>query len=112
MIGKSWGPVALVVNPTLERSFAGQPNPPVEFEPRGKVGYAFGDESSLSLAYFSALGPTSGFDLRSEQKHQLFAELEKEIGTGWDAAISLGRGLTTSSDRYVVATRVEYRLSR
>ncbi len=112
MIGKTWRSVAFVLNPAFERSLAGNASHPVEFEPRARVGYAFGDEGSLSLEYYGALGPTSRFDPRSEQKHQLFAAIEKEFATRWDLAVSVGRGLTTSSDRAVFATRLEYRINR
>jgi hypothetical protein len=110
MIGKTWGSVALVANPAFERSLGGLTNHPVEFEPRARIGYGFGDDASISLQYYGALGPTSGFDPRSQQKHQVFAAIEKEFSTRWDLAVSFGRGLTASSDRAVLATRLEYRV--
>jgi hypothetical protein len=109
MIGKTWGALGLTFNPVLERSLTATHE--VEFEPKGKVGFAFGDEGSLSLEYYSTLGPTSGFDPRSQQKHQLFVALEKELFSNFELAGSVGRGLTSSSDRLVIATRVEYRIN-
>jgi hypothetical protein len=109
MIGKAWRSLALVANPAFERSLAGPTAHPIEFEPRGRISYGFGDEGSLSLECYSSLGPTSGFDPRSEQKHQLFVAAEKEFSTRWELAASFGRGLTASSDRNVIATRIEYR---
>jgi hypothetical protein len=111
MIGKTWGSVALVANPAFERSL-GPAAHPLEFEPRGRISYGFGDEASLSLEYYSSLGPTSGFDPRSEQKHQLFLAIEKEFSPRWEFAASFGRGLTASSDRSVISTRLEYRIRR
>jgi hypothetical protein len=112
MIAKTWRSIGLVANPAFERSLAGPTAHPIEFEPRGRISYGFGDEGSLSLEYYSSLGPTSGFDPRSEQKHQVFVAVEKELSTRWELAASFGRGLTASSDRNVIATRIEYRLSR
>jgi hypothetical protein len=112
MIGKTWRSVSLVANPAFERSLGDPSAHPIEFEPRGRISYGFGDEGSLSLEYYTSLGPTSGFDPRSEQKHQLFVAADKEISTRWELAASFGRGLTASSDRSVVATRIEYRFSR
>ncbi len=109
MIGKTWGSVALVANPAFERSLSGAAAHPVEFEPRGRISYGFGQEALLSLEYYSSLGPTSGFDTRSEQKHQIFVAIEKALSARWGMAASFGRGLTVTSDRAVVATRVEYR---
>jgi hypothetical protein len=112
MIGKRWHSVAFVANPAFERSLGAAAAHPVEFEPRGRITYGFGDEGSLSLEYFTSLGPTSRFDQLSAQKHQIFLAVEKDFWTRWELAASVGRGLTTSSDRSVIATRIEYRLGR
>lgn len=112
MIGKSWGPLAFVLNPSFERSFATGVSHPVEFEPKARFGYGFGEEGSFFLEYYSTLGPTSGFDPRSQQKHQLFAAFEKELSQNFELALSVGRGLTSSSDQGVIATRLEYRVGR
>jgi hypothetical protein len=111
MVGKTWRSVSLVANPAFERSLGDPSAHPIEFEPRGRISYGFGDEGSLSLEYYTSLGPTSGFDPRSEQKHQLFVAAQKELSTRWELAASFGRGLTASSDRNVIATRVEYRFT-
>lgn len=110
MIGKTWGSMAIAFNPVLEQSLANETGNKVEFEPKGRIGFIVGDEASLSLEYYSTLGPTSGFDPRSEQNHQLFAAFEKEI-SNFEFAASVGRGLTSSSDRMVIATRLEYRIN-
>jgi hypothetical protein len=112
MIGKSWRSLAFVANPAFERGLGDAVDHPVEFEPRGRITYGFGDEASLSLEYYSSLGPTSRFDPVSSQKHQVFLAAEKEFSKRWELAVSFGRGLTASSDRSVIATRVEYRIGR
>ena len=111
MIAKTWRSLALVANPAFERSLAGPAAHPIEFEPRGRISYGFGNEGSLPIEYYSSLGPASGFDPRSEQKHQLFVAAEKELSTRWELAASFGRGLSASSDRSVIATRIEYRIN-
>jgi len=112
MIGKTVGPVSFVLNPAFERSLSAEPSHPLEFEPKGRISYGFGQEGSIALEYYSTLGPMSGFDPRSEQKHQLFAAFEKELSDTWEMALSVGRGLTPSSDRAVIATRLEYRIGQ
>jgi hypothetical protein len=112
MIGRTWGSLAVVANPSLERGLGNPIERAIEFEPKGKISYAFGDEGSLSLEYYSSLGPTSGFDPLAGQKHQVFVAVEKELWSRWELAASVGRGLTSSSDRSVIATRVEYRIGR
>lgn len=49
MIGKTWGSIALVANPAFERGLSGPVAHQIEFEPRGRFSYCFGDEGSLSL---------------------------------------------------------------
>jgi hypothetical protein len=112
MVGKTWHSLAVAFNPALEQSFANGEKHELEFEPKGRVGLMFGDDASLSLEYYTTLGPTSRFDPRSEQKHQLFAAFETELTPHFEWAVSVGRGLTESSDRTVIATRVEYRIGR
>ena len=112
MIGKTWESVAVAFNPVFERGVADDAGHPVEFEPKGRVGFSLGDEGSLALEYYSSLGPTARFDPRSEQKHQLFVAIEKELSSNLEIAASVGRGLTGSSDRVVIATRLEYLIAR
>src|SRR2546423_2065293 len=112
MIGKTLGRVAFVANPAFERGVGDAAERAIEFEPRGRISYGVGDEGSLSLEYYSSLGPTSRFDPPSGQKHQVFLAAEKEVWDRWELAASFGRGLTASSDRSVIATRVEYRFGR
>ena len=112
MIGKSWRSVAVVVNPAFERSLGDPANRLIEFEPRGRISYGFGDEGAVSLEYYSSLGPTTHLDPVAGQKHQLFLAVEKELKNRWELAASFGKGLTSSSDHAVLATRVEYRIGR
>ena len=49
MIAKTWRTVSLVANPAFERSLDGRAAHPIEFEPRGRISYGFGDQGSLSL---------------------------------------------------------------
>ena len=112
MISARWQSLSFVVNPSLERA-VGTPGPhSIEFEPKGKVVREFGDEGSVALEYYSSLGPIRALDPRSEQIHQLFASVEKELWQRWEFAFSFGRGLTAASDRNVIATRIEYNFGR
>jgi hypothetical protein len=108
MVSANLGSLSLVLNPSLERA-VGTPGPhSIEFEPKGKIAREFGDEGSIALQYYSSLGPIRALDPRSEQIHQLFASVEKELWQRWEVALSYGRGLTAASDRNVIATRIEY----
>jgi hypothetical protein len=112
MIGKTWKSFAIAFNPALEQSLANGAERELEFEPKGRMGFMFGDDASISLEYYTTLGPTAHLDPRSEQQHQLFAAFETELSPRFEFAASVGRGLTPSSDRTVIATRLEYVFGR
>lgn len=112
MVSASWKSVDFVVNPALERALGATTGSEVEFEPRGKIARNFGDEGSVALEYYTTLGPLNSFEPRSQQIHQVFASIEKELHERWEFALSFGRGLTAASDRSVIATRIEYNFRR
>jgi hypothetical protein len=96
ILGKSFGPVSLLVNPMFERGFDGDERE-IEFEPKGKVEYAFGDEGAIALEYYG-----------SEYHQQLFATFETEVAHKWELGFGVGRGLTRESDKSVLTTKIEY----
>jgi hypothetical protein len=100
IVGKSFGPVSLVVNPSLERGFTGDEHE-IEFEPRGKLAYEFGDDGAVALEYYG-----------SEHNHQLFATIETEVAQKWEFGVGVGRGLTRESDKSVLTTKIEYHFGR
>lgn len=112
IIGKTFGPVSLVLNPSLERGLGAESNNKVEFEPRAKVAYQFGDEAAIALEYFGCVGPLSAFEPRDEQRHQLFATLQTELSPRWEIGIGAGHGLTEGSERTVISTKIEYHFGR
>lgn len=109
IIGKHFGKISWLVNPAFERGM-GRGVHSWEFEPRGEVNYALGEEGAIGVAYYSVLGPVVKFDERSHQRHQLFFTGKSELRSGIEAGIGLGRGLTRNSDRWVIATRLEFAL--
>ena len=106
ILGKELGRISLMLNPAFERGI-GAGNHKWEFEPRARVGYAIDDEQSVGLEYYSVLGPVSGLDSLSHQRHQLFATGKAELSSAVEGGIGIGRGLTRNSDRWVITTRLE-----
>ncbi len=109
IVGKDFGRISLLVNPAFERGLGGGVHP-WEFEPRGEVNYALGEDGALGVAYYSVLGPVAKFDERSHQRHQLFLTGTSELRAGVEAGLGIGRGLTRNSDRWVIATKLEFSL--
>jgi hypothetical protein len=106
IFGKAMGSVSFYFNPAFERGLDGGPQS-WELEPRARFAHAVNAESSVGLEYYSVLGPVSAFDASTNQRHQLFVTGKTELPTGIDAALGIGRGLTRSSDRWVITTRLE-----
>lgn len=107
ILGTDAGRFSFVVNPAFERGIGNNSEHEWEFEPRAEVGYALGEEESLGLEYYSVMGPVEQFDPTSHQRHQLFATGKFELPSGIEAALGVGRGLTSNSDRWVVSTKLE-----
>jgi hypothetical protein len=109
IVGKDFGRISLLVNPAFERGI-GRGIHPWEFEPRGEVNYALGEDGAVGVAYYSVLGPVAKFDERSHQRHQLFLTGKSELRPGVEGGLGIGRGLTRNSDRWVIATKLEFSL--
>ena len=109
ILGKDLGGISLLVNPAFERGL-GRGTHAWEFEPRGEVNYALGPGGAVGIAYYTVLGPVAKFDQRSHQRHQLFLTGKSELRSGVEAGLGIGRGLTRDSDRWVIATKLEFSL--
>lgn len=109
ILGKDFGRVSFLVNPAFERGLGGGVHA-WEFEPRGGINYALGEDCAVGVAYYSVLGPVAKFDDRSHQRHQLFLTGQSELRSGVEGGLEIGRGLTRNSDRWVIATKLEFSL--
>lgn len=110
IVGKSFGPVSVVINPAIERGFGQRKEHELELEPRGKVSYQLGGEGAVSLEYYGALGPATAFEPVYEQHHQLFVTAQAELAHRWEIGFGVGRGLTRESDHTTVSAKLEYQI--
>ena len=112
IVARSFGAVSLVFNPAFERGLSGSGEHHIEMEPRGKIAYGFGDDALIALEYYAGLGGIGENYSIAEQRHQVFARLETEVSRRLEIGLGVGRGLTRSSDRWVVVTVLEYKAAR
>ena len=112
IIAKQIGAVSLTLNPALERGIGNQSEHEIELEPRGQLAYSFGDEGSFALEYYAGLGGIGESKPMKDQRHQLFARMSAEVAPRLELSLGAGRGLTRTSDRWVIATVIEYELKR
>jgi hypothetical protein len=99
------------VNPALEKSITGEnAGRGWEFSPNAAVSYDVTREVTAAVEYYGSLGPVSGFDPAPEQQHQLFAAVDLNVSPKWEINLGVGRGMTASTDRWLVKTILGYRL--
>jgi len=111
IIDKQMGPWYWSVNPALEKAVAGEnAGRGWEFSPNAAVSYDVTREVTGALEYYGSLGPVSGFDAGPEQQHQLFAAVDLNVSPKWEINLGVGRGMTASTDRWLVKTIIGYRL--
>lgn len=110
ILSKRVGPLDFVVNPAFERGVSGSEEHHIDMEPRASIGHSFDEEESISLEYYAGLGGIGEHYSVSDQTHQIFAKFQGEFAEKLEFAIGLGRGLTKSSDRWVITTAFEYKL--
>lgn len=109
ILSKSFGAVSLAFNPAFERGLSGSGEHHIEMEPRGKIGYGFGDDASVAIEYYAGLGGIGEGYTVARQRHQLFTKIEGEMSPRIEAAFGIGRGLTRSSDKWVITAALELR---
>ena len=112
ILAKTFGTFAIVFNPAFERGLSGSGEHHVEMEPRGKIGYGFGDDASVALEYYAGLGGIGEGYTLAEQRHQLFAKVEGEMSRRMEASLGVGKGLTRSSDKWVITASLEFKTGK
>ena len=110
IVGREWGPVAVAVNARLERGLGGTGDAEWELEPAASVRVQVSRPLALVTEYFSALGALDAIGPASTQTHLLFPGISLRLGDDveWNAAV--GIGLTSTADRLLLKTGIEFPL--
>ena len=91
------------LNPTLERSLRGPAAASgFEFSPNVALAVDVTPVVNLAAEYYGAFGPLTEFDPVAEQEQQLFGAVNLNVSPAWEINAGLGRGFTTSTDRWIV----------
>lgn len=91
------------LNPAFEKSLRGPgASTPFEFSPNVDVGYDVTKKVNLSLEYYGAWGPVTGFDPVAVQQHQLFLATNLDWGPDWEFNFGYGSALTAGGDKKIV----------
>lgn len=112
ILARTFGALTVAFNPAFERGLSGSGEHHIEMEPRGKIGFGFGDDASVALEYYAGLGGIGEGYTLAQQRHQLFGRIGGEVSPRMEAAFGVGRGLTRSSDKWVITAALEYKLGK
>ncbi len=100
------------LNPDLTKSFQGvDAHRGFGFEPALKVSYDVTRLVAAGLEYYAETGPIAHFDPLSEQHHVIFPTVDLNFSEDWEFNFGVGRGLTGSSEHWVVKCIIGHRFS-
>jgi hypothetical protein len=104
------GRLYLSINPDLSVATKGpDAGAAPSFEPDVKVGWDFTKQVNAGLEYYAETGPVKHFDPLSEQHHILFPAVDLNVSPDWELNFGVGRGLTNTSEHWIVKAIVGYR---
>jgi len=79
------------------------------FEPIGKIGWNFTKRVQAGAEYYSETGTIKHFEPLSDQHHILFGAADLDVSPDWEINFGVGRGLTGTSEHWIVKGIVGYR---
>jgi len=82
------------------------------FEPIGKIGWDFTKVVQAGVEYYSETGTVKHFEPLADQHHILFAATDLNVSPDWELNFGVGRGLTGTSEHWLVKGIIGYRFKR
>jgi len=106
------GRLYLSINPDLSLATQGpDAGSAPGFEPNAKIGWDFTPKISAGLEYYSETGTVTHYEAFARQHHILLPAIDLNLGPEWEFNAGVGRGLTGSSEHWVVKMIVGRRLA-
>jgi hypothetical protein len=96
IIGVRKGDWEFIVNPIVDIGFGNDGD--VEFVPAARLARKLGEDFSIGVEYYTALGPIGNFLPFSEQQHNIYGVVDFKVGR-FDVNFGVGYGFTGASDR-------------
>lgn len=98
------------LNPDVTKSFRGEAaHQGPEFEPGLKIAYHATKVVAAGIEYYAATGRITHFEALRDQHHVLIATTDFDVSPDWELNFGVGRGLTATSERWVVKGIAGYR---
>ncbi len=107
------GRLYLSVNPDLSVAIKGPDSGSApSFEPNAKVGWDFSKKVQAGVEYYAETGPVKHFDPLSDEHHIIFPAIDLNLSPDWEFNAGVGRGLTNTSEHWILKMIVGYRFKR
>ena len=107
------GRLYLSINPDLGLAVKGpDAGAAPAFEPNFKVGWDFTHVVQAGIEYYAETGNVRHFDPWSDEHHIIFGAADLNVSPDWEVNFGVGRGLTGTSEHWVVKSIVGYRFKR
>jgi hypothetical protein len=101
ILGYRSGNWEFIANPILGSALSDGASRVPEFEPAFKIAYELGENRSVGLEHYSALGPVNNFAPSAQREQSLFLVFDGKLG-GTEVNFGVGRGWGASPDKWVV----------
>jgi hypothetical protein len=82
------------------------------FEPNGKLGWDFTGKIQAGVEYYSETGTVKHFDPLGDEHHIVFGAADLNVSPDWELNFGVGKGLTSTSEQWILKAIVGYRLKR
>jgi hypothetical protein len=104
------GRLYLSINPSMSVAIKGPDSGSAPgFGPSVKAGWDFSKQVAAGIEYYSETGTVKHIEPLSDQHHILFGAVDLNVSPDWEVNFGLGRGLTGTSEHWVVKSIVGYR---
>lgn len=100
----------LSINPDFSKALRGPDSGAgIEFEPGVKVAWDVTPKIAAGIEYYAATGVITNFERLHDQHHMIFPTLDLNVSPDWELNFAVGRGLTGSSEQWVIKSIVGYK---
>ena len=107
------GRLYLSINPDLSKALKGpDEHGGLEFEPGVKASWNVSRAVAAGVEYYGATGEITRFVPRADQHHMIFPTVDFDVSRDWELNFGVGRGLTGTSEHWIVKSIVGYKFKR
>ena len=104
------GRLYLSINPDLSKALRGPDSGEgLEFEPGVKIAWDVTPKVAAGVEYYGATGVVTNFERLRDQHHMIFPTIDLNVSPDWELNFAVGRGLTGTSEHWVLKSIVGYK---